>query len=87
MDPGHHGARGFGHFRNVLILGPVVVARRRNEALRAFELLNLVEAPAFKFFLQSDGDRVAANGESADEKLVSLDKKEVGGTRSDIDDQ
>ena len=87
MDPGHHGARDFGHFRNVLVLGPVIVARRRDEAVGAFELLYLVEAQAIKFFLQRDGDRVAANGESADEKFVSLDKKEVGGTRSDIDDQ
>ena len=87
MDPGHHGARGFGHFRNVFVLSPVVVARGRDEALGAFELLYLVEAPAFKFFLQRDGDRVAADRKSADEKFVALDKKEVGGTRSDIDDQ
>ena len=87
MDPGHHGARYFGHFRNILILGPVIVARRRDEAVGAFELLYLVEAQACKFFLQSDSDRVAADGESTDEKLIPLDKKEVGGTRSDIDDQ
>ena len=87
MNPGHHGARDFGHLSNVFALGPIVVARRRDEALGAFELLYLVEAPAFKFFLQSDGDRVAADRKSADEKFVTLDKKEVGGTRSDIDDQ
>ena len=80
VDPGHDSARDLGHFRDVLGLCPVVVARRRNETLGALELLDLIETASLELFLQGHRDGVAADRKSADKEVVSLDKKQVGGT-------
>ena len=87
VDPGHDGTRDLGHFRNVLVLCPVVIARRWNETFAALELLDFIEAASLELFLERHRDGVAADRQSADEEVVSLDKKQVGGTRPDVDEQ
>ena len=87
VDTRHDRAGNFPHFGDFLVLGAGIVAGRRDESLDALEFLDLAEAALLELFVQGGRDGIAADGQGADEDILSFDKDQVGGSRADVDQQ